>query len=244
MPRFPRALRAAGALGLLAAAGCGSTGSTIPDSPAPPATVAAVRGAARPITGAANDYDPLLAMIGDARFVLLGESTHGTHEFYRERARITQRLVREKGFTAVAVEGDWPDTDRVNQYVRGLGGDASAEQALGDYTRFPTWMWGNEQVRDLVRWMRTHNDAQPAQSDVGIYGLDVYSLYTSAAKVVAYLAQVDAPAAQRTRERYACFDAYRPEPHRYGAAAAADARASCAARRPRGGAPPKTKTPS
>ena len=229
MSRLPRTLRASRALGLLAAAAaCGSAGGTIPDTPAPPATVAAVRGAAHPIAGAATDYDPLLAMIGDARFVLLGESTHGTHEFYRERARITQRLVREKGFTAVAVEGDWPDTDRVNQYVRGLGGDATAEQALGDYTRFPAWMWGNEQVRDLVRWLRAHNDAHPAQSDVGIYGLDVYSLYTSAAKVVAYLAPLDPAAAQRARERYACFDAYRPEPHRYGSAAAADARASCA----------------
>ena len=187
--------RALAALALLGAAGCGSAANSLPDTPTPPTTVAAVRAAAHPVVGAARDYDPLLAMIGDARFVLLGESTHGTHEYYRERARITQRLVLEKGFTAIAVEGDWPDTDRVNQYVRGLGRDRSAEEALGDYTRFPNWMLGNEDVLALVRWLRAHNDAQPPARDVGIYGLDVYSLYTSAPRVVDYLAQVDPAAA-------------------------------------------------
>jgi hypothetical protein len=100
-------------------------------------TVALVRQAATPITGAAADYDPLMRLVGDARVVMLGESTHGTHEFYRERARITQRLITEKGFSAVAIEGDWPDAYRVNQYVRGLGSDASAEQALSSFTQFP-----------------------------------------------------------------------------------------------------------
>ena len=211
--------RALGALALLGTAACGSAANSLPDSPTPATTVTAVRAAAHPVTGTAGDYDPLLATIGDARFVLLGESTHGTHEYYRERARITQRLVREKGFSAIAVEGDWPDTDRVNQYVRGLGGDRSAEEALGDYKRFQSWMWGNRDVLELVRWLRAHNDAQPPERDVGIYGLDVYSLYTSAADVVEYLATVDAAAARRARERYACFDPYRPEPQRYGAAA-------------------------
>jgi erythromycin esterase-like protein len=223
--RLRRALRATC---LLAAASCGGAGSSPPDAPVPATTVGAVRASARPIAGAPSDYDSLLALVGDARVVLLGESTHGTHEFYRERARITQRLVTEKGFTAVAIEGDWPDTDRVNRYVRGLAGDATPEAALGNYTRFPVWMWRNEDVRDLARWLRTHNDAQPAERDVGIYGLDVYSLYTSADEVVAYLARVDAAAAARARERYACFTPYRSDPQRYGAAAAADARASCA----------------
>src|SRR4029434_4008910 len=94
---------------------------------------------ARPLTGAKEDYDPLLEMIGDARFVLLGEASHGTHEFYRERAQITKRLITEKGFKAVAVEADWPDAYRVNRYVRGAGADASANDALGDFKRFPTW---------------------------------------------------------------------------------------------------------
>src|SRR5215207_10361679 len=152
-------------------AACRGESIDAPASTAPAASVEIVRQAAHPITGAASDYDPLLALVGDARFVLLGEQTHGTHEFYRERARITQRLITEKGFTAVAIEGDWPDAYRVNAYVRGLGSDATPEQALGSFTRFPQWMWRNEDVRDLVRWLRQHNDANPTDRDVGFYGL-------------------------------------------------------------------------
>jgi erythromycin esterase-like protein len=114
---------------------------------------------ASPLTGAREDYDPLLEMIGDARFVLLGEASHGTHEFYRERAQITKRLIVEKGFRAVAVEADWPDAYRVNRYVRGAGADASANDALGDFKRFPTWMWRNTDVLDFVEWLKDHNDA-------------------------------------------------------------------------------------
>src|SRR5439155_2649475 len=111
-------------------------------------SVLAVREAAVPLTGASGDYDPLLDLIGDARFVLLGEASHGTHEFYAERARITRRLIEEKGFTAVAVEADWPDAYRVNRYVRGAGDDGEAIAALGDFRRFPTWMWRNADVLD------------------------------------------------------------------------------------------------
>jgi erythromycin esterase-like protein len=98
---------------------------------------------AHPLSGAREDYDPLLEMIGDARFVLLGEASHGTSEFYRERAQITKRLIAEKGFRAVAVEVGWPDAYRDNRYVRGASDDASANDALGDFKRFPTWMWRN-----------------------------------------------------------------------------------------------------
>jgi erythromycin esterase-like protein len=108
----------------------------------------AVRKAAQPLRGAADDYDALLEFIGDARFVLIGEATHGTHEFYRERAQITKRLIREKGFVAVAVEADWPDAYRVNRYVRGRGNDAEAIDALDGFKRFPTWMWRNADVLD------------------------------------------------------------------------------------------------
>src|SRR5258708_1553412 len=103
--------------------------------------IRALRGAIRPLTGGAEDYDPLLDLVGDAHFVLLGEASHGTHEFYRERAQITKRLIREKGFTAVAVEADWPDAYRVNRYVRGRGDDAEASDALVGFRRFPAWMW-------------------------------------------------------------------------------------------------------
>ena len=124
--------------------------------------VEAIRTAAHPLQGAADDYDPLLDLIGDARFVLIGEASHGTHEFYRERAQITKRLIREKGFNAVAVEADWPDAYRVNRYVRGRGDDAEAIDALAGFQRFPTWMWRNADVLDFVGWLRNHNDARPA----------------------------------------------------------------------------------
>src|SRR5215210_6136037 len=128
----------------------------------------AVREAAHGLTGAAEDYDPLLRLIGNARFVLLGEASHGTHEFYRERAQITKRLIKEKGFTAVAVEADWPDAYRVNRYVRGRGGDAEAVDALAGFKRFPTWMWRNADVLDFVGWLRAHNDSTPSdQCKVG-----------------------------------------------------------------------------
>ena len=118
----------------------------------------ALRREAQPLSGAAEDYDGLLDRIGDASFVLLGEGSHGTHEFYRERARITRRLIEEKGFRAVAVEADWPDAYRVNRYVRGARDDADAEEALGGFRRFPTWMWRNAEVLDFVGWLRAHND--------------------------------------------------------------------------------------
>src|SRR5947209_8958192 len=116
-----------------------------------------VREAAHALEGSTADYDPLLGLIGEARFVLLGEASHGTHEFYRERAEITKRLIVEKGFNAVAVEADWPDAYRVNRYVRGEG-DAEAAEALGDFKRFPTWMWRNADVLDFVGWLREFND--------------------------------------------------------------------------------------
>src|SRR5687768_4888858 len=140
----------------------------------PPA--AAVREAAHRITGAAHDYDPLLDLIGDARVVLLGEASHGTHEFYHERDRITRRLIGEKGFTAVAVEADWPDAYRVNRWVRGTGHDRSAIDALGGFLRFPRWMWRNHDVLVFIEWLRAHNMSHPSeQGRVGFYGLDLYS---------------------------------------------------------------------
>jgi hypothetical protein len=118
-----------------------------------------IRKATHPLTGADRDYDPLMELIGESHFVLIGEASHGTHEFYRERARITQRLIAEKGFTAIAVEADWPDAYRVNRYVRGAGDDVDAAEALSDFRRFPRWMWRNTVVVDFVEWLRTHNDA-------------------------------------------------------------------------------------
>src|SRR5205814_3954338 len=120
-----------------------------------------------PLAGAPADFDLLLDRIGDARFVLLGEASHGTHDFYRIRAELTKRLIREKGFTAIAAEADWPDAYRVNRYVRGSGRDPDATEALGDFKRFPHWMWRNADILDLVGWLRAHNDQLSVEHKVG-----------------------------------------------------------------------------
>jgi erythromycin esterase-like protein len=188
----------------------------------------AVSKAAQPLRGAADDYDSLLEFVGSARFVLIGEASHGTHEFYRERAQITKRLIREKGFDAVAVEADWPDAYRVNRYVRGEGEDEEAIDALEGFKRFPTWMWRNADVLDFVGWLRNHNDSiRPGQSKVGFYGLDLYSLHASMQAVIAYLDKVDPDAAERARQRYGCFDLYGEDGQAYGFAAGIDLEHSC-----------------
>ena len=188
--------------------------------------IGALRAAARPLTGNASDYDALLDLVGDARFVLLGEATHGSAEFYDERARITQRLIEEKGFTAVAVEADWPDAWRVNRYVRGEGADADGRAALSGFERFPAWMWRNTSVLAFVEWLRARNDASPGNK-AGFYGLDLYSLFTSIQEVLRYLEQVDPVAAEETRRRYACFDHYGEDSQHYGYAASVGLSESC-----------------
>jgi erythromycin esterase-like protein len=201
--------------------------ATLPDL-SQGALIEAVRTAAQPLRGAADDYDSLLEFIGDARFVLIGEASHGTHEFYRERAQITKRLIREKGFDAVAVEADWPDAYRVNRYVRGRGDDAEAIDALEGFKRFPTWLWRNADVLFFVGWLRNHNDSKwPGQAKVGFYGLDLYSLHASMEAVVAYLDKVDPQAANRARQRYACFDMYGEEAQAYGHATGVHLGHSC-----------------
>lgn len=176
-----------------------------------------VRDAAHPLTGGADDYDSLLELIGDARFVLLGEASHGTHEFYRERARITKRLIREKGFNAVTVEADWPDAWLVNGYIQGHSKDADAAEALGGFRRFPAWMWRNADVLDFVGWLREHNESPDrGAGPVGFYGLDLYSLHTSIEAVLAYLDKVDPEGAARARHRYACFENFGTDPQTYG----------------------------
>jgi len=179
-----------------------------------------VRDAAHPITGAGADYDLLLEFIGGARLVLLGEASHGTHEFYRQRAQITKRLILEKGFTAVAVEADWPDAYRVNRYVRGQSTDADAVEALAGFKRFPAWMWRNADVLDFIGWLRAYNDSLPAgAATAGFYGLDLYSLHASIEAVLNYLDKVDPEGAQRARHRYSCFEHFGQDPQEYGYAA-------------------------
>jgi erythromycin esterase-like protein len=187
-----------------------------------------VRAAARPLEGGPRDYDALLASAGGARFVLLGEASHGTHEFYRERAEVTKRLITERGFTAVAVEADWPDAYRVNRYVRGESEDADAREALGGFRRFPVWMWRNTVVVEFVEWLRAYNAALPAgAARVGFYGLDLYSLYTSIEAVLGYLERVDPEAARRARRRYSCFEHFGEDTTAYAYASAYGAAESC-----------------
>jgi erythromycin esterase-like protein len=178
----------------------------------------AVRDLATPLEDKSRDYDELLAMAEGKRFVLLGEATHGTQDFYRMRAAITRRLIVEMGFDAVAIEGDWPDAWRVNRFVQ-LEGNDSAESALGDFERFPTWMWRNREMLDFIIWLRAHNAEKSAAHRVGIYGLDLYSLYRSTDAVVHYLEGVDPEQAEIARARYAALDHVR-EPQAYGYQAA------------------------
>jgi len=187
-----------------------------------------VHEAAHPLIGEVDDYDPLMKLVGNASLVLIGEASHGTHEFYRERAQITKRLIKEKGFAAVAVEADWPDAYRVNRYVRGMGKDPDAVEALSGFKRFPSWMWRNADVLDFVGWLRTHNDDLPQTAPkVGFYGLDLYSLHTSIEAVLDYLERIDPAAAQRARARYACFDHFGKDEQAYGYATGLGISQSC-----------------
>ncbi len=164
-----------------------------------------------------GDYDQLIEAIGDRHVVLIGEASHGTHEFYETRTELTKRLIAEKGFRAIAVEADWPDALRVNRYVRGRSDDADANAALGDFQRFPQWMWRNTVVLEFVEWLRRWNQAHE-QTQVGYYGMDLYNLHGSISDVLQYLDRVDPAAARRARDRYACFEHF-GDPQMYGYAA-------------------------
>ena len=182
----------------------------------------------RPLTGSEDDFSGAIEMAAEKRVVLLGEATHGTHEFYRIRGELTKRLIRQLGFRAVVIEGDWPDAHRVNRYVRGeAGGDA--EEALAGFTRFPQWMWRNADVLDFVGWLRAFNDGAPDERRAGFYGMDLYSLHASMEAVVSYLRQIDPDAALRATRRYGCFGQFGADPQEYGFATAVERIPGCEA---------------
>jgi len=163
-----------------------------------------------------EDLDALLERIGDAHYLLLGEASHGTAEYYNWRRRITQRLIREKGFSFIAVEGDWPDCYRVNRYVRGMAdAGGSAREVLHAFARWPSWMWANVEVVELVEWLRRWNQDRPETQRVGFYGLDVYSLWGSMHAVLAYLDRVDGSAAIAARRAFKCFEPYHEDVQDY-----------------------------
>ncbi len=180
------------------------------------ALVKLVRESAEPLDDIdSGDIEALIERIGDARVVLLGEATHGTSEFYRMRARITRELVARGGFDFVAVEADWPDAARIDEYV--LGDVRSSRHAFTPFARFPRWMWRNEETHAFVDWLRTFN-TENRQRRVGFHGLDLYSLFTSIAAVVAYLEEVDPAAAAVARHRYGALTPWQKDPAAYGRA--------------------------
>jgi len=203
--------------------------------PRPPKTepmtdAAVIRADALPVEEGAPADHILFDFVGDAHLVLIGESSHGTSEFYAARAHMTRRLIEERGFCAVAAEADWPDAYRINRYVRGVGTDETAEDALRGFERFPPWMWRNTDVLDFVNWQRQHNDRLGGgqRHKTGFYGLDLYSLYRSVHEVISYLDRADPAAAARARERYACFDQFFGDDAQvYGFAAAFGAGDEC-----------------
>ena len=165
--------------------------------------------------------DPLLERIGDAHCVLLGEASHGTSEYYTWRASISQRLIRDKGFSFIAVEGDWPDCYEVNRYVKGYWDSGnSAREVLEAFERWPTWMWANEEILELAEWLSGHNEGLPEKERVGFYGLDVYSLWESMEAVIEYLERVDPEAVNTARRAYKCFEPYGEDVREYARATA------------------------
>jgi erythromycin esterase len=176
--------------------------------------ISALQRVSRPLQSE-NELDSLLSAIGNSRIVLLGEASHGTAEFYQWRAAITRRLIQEKGFTIVTVEGDWPDAYALNQYIHGAGSPQRAQQVLQAFDRWPTWMWANTEIAQLAEWMRTHN-AQTKEK-ASFYGLDVYSLWESLEQLTA-LQSSDPETAALARQALQCFDGYRGDEQAYAAA--------------------------
>lgn len=171
------------------------------------------------------DLTPMIERIGDRRLVLIGEATHGTSEFYRFRARLTRRLIEEKGFTIVAAEADWPDAARIDHYVRHRDAPPAEWEA---FARFPTWMWRNRETHDFITWLHGWNADRPANWRAGFYGLDLYSLFASTRAVVDYLSDVDPALAETARARFACLHPWEADPAAYGHAAITGAYRDCA----------------
>lgn len=167
-----------------------------------------------------NDLDPLMERIGEAHYVLLGEASHGTHEFYTWRTAISKRLIEEKGFNFIAVEGDWPDCYHINRFIKNYD-DAGKKiiDVLKDFNRWPTWMWANWEVAALAEWLRSYNARQAIEDKAGFYGLDVYSLWESMDAMMQYLKENDPESAQIVQHAVQCFNPYQEDPEKYAIAA-------------------------
>lgn len=156
-----------------------------------------------------NDLDPLIDYIGDAKYVLLGEASHGTHEYYTWRAKITQRLIQEKGFSFVGVEGDWPDCYRLNRYAKGyLNSEKDIYGVMREFKRWPTWMWANWETAAFIDWLKAYNEYLPSDNRIGFYGLDVYSFRDSMNSIINYLEKNDPEALKTAKKAMECFEPY------------------------------------
>ncbi|WP_423146189.1 erythromycin esterase family protein [Rubrolithibacter danxiaensis] len=164
----------------------------------------------------AKDLDPLLDRIGDARCVMLGEASHGTHEYYTWRTAITKRLIQEKGFNFIAVEGDWPACYAINRFIKGYSDkNKKTTEILAAFERWPTWMWANWEIVSLIDWLANYNKSQYANKRIGFYGLDVYSLWESMDTLVEYLEKNDPKAAALAKKAVRCFEPYGEDEHLY-----------------------------
>src|SRR3954454_9048941 len=156
-----------------------------------------------------DDLDPLLDAIGDAKYVLLGESSHGTSEFYTIRAELTKRLIQEKGFSFIAVEGDWPACQSINRYIKGFSPtEKDVREVLEDFNRWPTWMWANQEIIGLIEWLKDYNQQNRRTEKIGFYGLDVYSLWESMDEIIHYLEKTNAPGLVEAKKIFACFEPF------------------------------------
>src|SRR5260370_5743572 len=179
------------------------------------ALIAPVRELSRPLRNV-HDLDPLLDRIGDATCVLLGEASHGTSEYYTWRAAISKRLIREKGFSFVAVEGDWPDCYRVNRFIKGYTDEVvTAREVLHEFARWATWMWANWEIVAFGEWLRAYNVILPPEEQIGFYGLDVYSLWESLEEITKYLQDIDPQVVETAQRAYACFQPYNRDVQAY-----------------------------
>ncbi|WP_336785769.1 erythromycin esterase family protein [Paenibacillus sp. MMO-177] len=168
-----------------------------------------------------DDLDALVQAIGDADFVLLGEASHGTSEFYVWRAELSKKLIAKKGFSFIAVEGDWPSCYTLNRFVKQYDGAApNPREALRDYNRWPTWMWANDEILQFTEWLHDYNRSQALNTKVGFYGIDVYSLWESMDEILKHLEKTGSPELETARKAFACFDPYNREPQNYGVSAA------------------------
>ncbi len=174
-----------------------------------------------------DDYTPLLTTAGTARFVLIGDSTHGSHEFYLERINISKRLITEHNFTLIAIEGNWPHVNRLNQYIQSRV-SITAMQVMESFTQYPDWLWNNKEMLDFIQWLREHNrHIEEGDHTVSLYGMDIFSLNQSRELVVEYLKTISIAAAKIAEQRYACFSAFDDDMDHYGQAVNNDPSHSC-----------------